>query len=69
VDFIERLFHISPDGGSGLTEWAILLALAGIALATAAGPFVVAVTHRLLQTVGEWRRAGRVRPSRSLRPF
>jgi hypothetical protein len=28
VDFIERLLHISPDGGNGLTEIGLLLALA-----------------------------------------
>jgi len=26
MDFIERLFNLSPDGGSGLTETAILIA-------------------------------------------
>lgn len=28
MDFIERLFHITPDGGNGLAELAILLGLA-----------------------------------------
>jgi hypothetical protein len=28
VRFIETLFHISPDGGNGMTEDAILLAIA-----------------------------------------
>lgn len=27
MDFIERIFHISPDGGSGATEVLILMAL------------------------------------------
>jgi hypothetical protein len=27
MDFIERLFHLSPDNGSGLTEAAIAAAL------------------------------------------
>jgi hypothetical protein len=27
MDFIERLFHISPDNGTGMTEVAILAAL------------------------------------------
>jgi MYXO-CTERM domain-containing protein len=27
MDFIERWFHVSPDGGSGATEATILLAL------------------------------------------
>jgi hypothetical protein len=26
MDFIERVFHIAPDGGNGLTEWAIVQA-------------------------------------------
>jgi hypothetical protein len=25
MDFIERIFHVAPDGGSGLLEMAILL--------------------------------------------
>ena len=25
MDFIERLFHIAPDGGNGITELAIVL--------------------------------------------
>jgi hypothetical protein len=25
MDFIERVFHIAPDGGNGLTELTILL--------------------------------------------
>jgi large-conductance mechanosensitive channel len=24
VDWIERLFHVSPDGGSGYVEWVIV---------------------------------------------
>jgi hypothetical protein len=27
MDFIERLFHVSPDNGNGLTEAAIIVAL------------------------------------------
>jgi hypothetical protein len=27
VDFIERIFHISPDNGSGMLELAILIAV------------------------------------------
>ncbi len=30
MDWIERLFHISPDGGSGLTEIAILSGIAAL---------------------------------------
>ena len=32
MDFIERLFGISPDGGSGLTEFGVLLAIAAVLL-------------------------------------
>jgi hypothetical protein len=35
VDFIERLFHISPDGGSGATEAAYILAIIAIAVVLA----------------------------------
>jgi hypothetical protein len=31
MDIIERIFHIAPDGGSGATELAILLAAACVA--------------------------------------
>lgn len=27
MDFIERIFHISPDGGSGMTELTFALAI------------------------------------------
>jgi hypothetical protein len=27
IDFIERLFHIAPDGGTGFLELSILVAL------------------------------------------
>ena len=33
MDFIERLFHISPDNGSGLTEAAIVAALFAVVCA------------------------------------
>jgi len=29
MDFIERIFGLSPDHGSGVTELAVVLALAG----------------------------------------
>jgi hypothetical protein len=35
MDFIERLFHISPDGGSGATEATYILAITVIAVAIA----------------------------------
>jgi hypothetical protein len=28
MDFVERIFHIAPDGGNGLTELAIMFAIA-----------------------------------------
>ncbi|MBZ5585745.1 MAG: hypothetical protein LAQ30_26830 [Acidobacteriia bacterium] len=37
MDFIERIFHISPDGGSGATELLILAALALIVSVAAVG--------------------------------
>jgi hypothetical protein len=30
MDFIEQLFHVSPDNGSGLTEAAIVVALIAV---------------------------------------
>ena len=27
MDFFERVLHVSPDGGSGATEWSYLLLL------------------------------------------
>ena len=27
MDFIERWFHVSPDGGNGMTELALLIAI------------------------------------------
>ena len=32
MDFVERLFNISPDGGSGATEATLILALSVIVL-------------------------------------
>ena len=33
MDFIERIFHLAPDGGTGALESAIVLALLVVALA------------------------------------
>jgi hypothetical protein len=33
MDFIERIFHVSPDGGTGLLELAFVLAVLVIPLA------------------------------------
>lgn len=30
MDFIERIFHIAPDGGTGLLELAFVLILIGV---------------------------------------
>jgi hypothetical protein len=35
VDFIERLFHISPDGGSGATEAAYIVAITAVVVVLA----------------------------------
>lgn len=35
MDFIERIFHIAPDGGTGAMELAIVLLLVIITLAAA----------------------------------
>lgn len=34
-DWIEEVFHIDPDSGSGVLEWAIVVGLALLALASA----------------------------------
>jgi len=31
MDFIERWFHVSPDGGNGMTELTVLIAIVGLA--------------------------------------
>ena len=33
MDFVERIFHVAPDGGSGVLEFAIVLAFLVILLA------------------------------------
>jgi len=32
MDFIERIFHVSPDGGSGATELLYLIAIYAVGL-------------------------------------
>ena len=34
MDFIERIFHLAPDGGTGLLEWTILFVSLLASLAT-----------------------------------
>jgi hypothetical protein len=34
MDFIERIFHVAPDGGNGTLELKIVLALVIVPLAT-----------------------------------
>lgn len=36
MDFIERIFHIAPDGGSGLLELIIMLTVVAVPLVVAA---------------------------------
>lgn len=36
MDFIERLFHIAPDGGNGMLEGALLAAALLVSLAVTA---------------------------------
>ena len=37
MDVIERVFHLSPDGGSGLLEWSLVL----LAFLIVVAPFVI----------------------------
>ncbi len=43
MDFIERIFGVSPDGGSGLFEWLMLL----VAACVVAGVFLRRRARRL----------------------
>jgi hypothetical protein len=36
MDFIERLFHVSPDGGNGMTELAIYVVVIAVIVLSAA---------------------------------
>jgi hypothetical protein len=47
MDFIERIFHLAPDGGSGLTEWAIVLACVCACLLLTARVAAVRSSRRL----------------------
>jgi hypothetical protein len=48
MDFIERLFHISPDGGSGATEALyIVVALVVIAAIVFRRQIALIVRHRV----------------------
>jgi len=46
VDFIERILGISPDGGNGMTEALILIALVAIGAAVAWQPVRRRLLHR-----------------------
>ena len=49
MDFIERLFHVSPDGGNGTTEAMFLIAVLAITAALAfRRPIRRAIQWRLL---------------------
>ena len=54
MDFIERIFHVSPDGGTGLLELAFVLAVLVI-------PFAVFLVLRNSRSRGSVRSG----PSRS----
>ena len=47
MDFIERLFGISPDGGSGTTEMWLILALSAILVGVAFRRPIVNLVRRL----------------------
>lgn len=47
MDFIERLMHISPDGGNGATEMILLLAVSAIVAGIAFRHTIVRVVRRL----------------------
>ena len=36
MDFIEQIFHVAPDGGTGILEWAIVLVFFIVPLAAMA---------------------------------
>jgi hypothetical protein len=46
MDFIERLFHISPDGGSGATEAMYILAISAVAIMLALRQRIARVIRR-----------------------
>jgi hypothetical protein len=50
MDFIERIFHIAPDNGSGLTEWAIVVACVCACLLFAARTAAARSSRRLGRT-------------------
>ena len=55
MDFIERMFGISPDGGNGALEMSLLLVVAAI-------PLVIVLRRRLLSPFQRlWERAMRTR--------
>jgi hypothetical protein len=55
MDFVERFFGISPDGGNGAFELSILVAVTAI-------PLVILLRHRLLSPLQRlWSKAVRTR--------
>jgi hypothetical protein len=40
MDFIERIFHISPDGGSGFIEFMLVLAFSAASILPVVGKAV-----------------------------
>lgn len=51
VDWIEKVFHVSPDGGNGFVELAIYLALFAVVAAAVSG----------VRSARRWRAVGRAR--------
>jgi MYXO-CTERM domain-containing protein len=58
MDWIERLFHISPDGGNGATETLYV----GVAVVVLAGLVVLAMRRRRRSRAPSARRGPRKQP-------
>jgi MYXO-CTERM domain-containing protein len=58
MDWIERLFHVSPDGGNGATETLYV----GVAIVVLAGLVVLVMRRRRRSRVPSPRRGARKRP-------
>jgi hypothetical protein len=51
MDFIERLFHVSPDGGNGLTELLYLVAISAVGVGIIFRRRIVPVIRRALRVI------------------
>ncbi len=58
MDFLERFFHVSPDGGSGSTEAMYLIALAVLAALAFLEPVRRAMVTVLIQIRADRIKAG-----------